>query len=154
MKKIILVPALLGVMGIGGLIAVAGNNTFEAAAETGVNGNKVVEGTNKISESGGTNVQVSNATTGQNRLSADEIEKKALELVTGDDAIITDLEYDDEGKWGYYEVDIVTREAEYELKLDAITGELLHKEVEQHEDENDYYDEVFDDYNDDDGYDD
>ena len=35
-------------------IAVAGNNTFEAAAETGVNGNKVAEEANKVSESGST----------------------------------------------------------------------------------------------------
>ena len=127
MKKIVLVPALIGVMGIGGLIAVAGNNTFEAA--------NIAEEPVKSSE--------------QVRLSVEEIEKRALELVNGDGAIITDVEFESEGKWSHFEVEIVTKEAEYELKLDAFTGELLEKEVDRHDDDDDYYEEINDDRYDD-----
>ncbi|WP_052124233.1 PepSY domain-containing protein [Ureibacillus manganicus] len=127
MKKIVLVPALIGVMGIGGLIAVAGNNTFEAA--------NIVEEPVKSSE--------------QVRLSVEEIEKKALELVNGDGAVITDIEFESEGKWSHFEVEIVTKEAEYELKFDAFTGELLEKEVDRQDDDDDYYEEINDDRYDD-----
>lgn len=122
------------------LVAVRGNNTFEAATEPVVNSNTVVEESNKVSKS---NNAVVEAPSEQKRLSVEEIEKKALAFVSGDGAVVTDFEFESEGKWSHYEVEVITKEAEYELKLDAITGELLHKEVDRHDDDDDYYDEVY-----------
>ncbi|RUL49344.1 PepSY domain-containing protein [Lysinibacillus antri] len=96
MKKIILVPALLGVMGLGGVIAVAGGNIVGSANQANV-------------------------------LTKVEIEKKALDVVQGK---ITELEFENEGTKSYYEVEIVTSDAEYDLKLDAFTGDLLRKKKE------------------------
>ncbi|SOC38639.1 PepSY domain-containing protein [Ureibacillus acetophenoni] len=139
MKKIILVPALIGVMGIGGLIAVTGNNTINAEAES-VNKSYVMDDDNQV-------VKTTEQTSKQERLSAEAIEKKALEIVK--DGIIKELEFEREGKWSYFEVEVLTKEAEYELKLDAFTGELLEKEIDFHDDEDDYYEELYDDRYDD-----
>ncbi|RTQ93641.1 PepSY domain-containing protein [Lysinibacillus telephonicus] len=97
MRKVILVPALLGVMGIGGIIAVAGGNIVGSADSP-------------------------------KKLSASEIEKKALAEVNG---TITDFEFEREGTRSYYEVEIITSDAEYDLKFDAFTGELLKKRKER-----------------------
>lgn len=93
MKKIILVPALLGVMGIGAALAVSGGNLTGSA-----NNQKV--------------------------LTLDAIENKALAEVNG---TIRDIEYAKVGTKNYYEVEVVTADAEYDLKFDAVTGELLKK---------------------------
>ncbi len=90
MKKIILVPALLGVMGIGGLIAVAGGSLVGSASE----------------------------------LTIDQIKEKALAEVKG---TIREVEVEIEGNKKYYEIEVVTKDAEYELKFDATTGELVKK---------------------------
>lgn len=97
MRKVILVAALLGVMGIGGVIAVAGGNIVGSADSP-------------------------------KKLSASEIEKKALAEVNG---TITDFEFEREGTRSYYEVEIITSNAEYDLKFDAFTGELLKKRKER-----------------------
>lgn len=138
MKKIVLVPALMGVMGIGGLIAVAGNNTINAESVNNLDDNF------KVNSVAATEKSSAN----QERLTVEAVEKKALELVA--DGIITDLEFEREDGWNYFEVEVLTKEAEYDLKLDAFTGELLEKEVDHHDDEDDYYDELYDDdrYND------
>lgn len=93
MKKIILVPALLGVMGIGAALAVSGGSLTGSA-----NNQKVI--------------------------TLDVIEKKALAEVNG---TIRDIEYDKVGTKNYYEVEVFTADAEYDLKFDAVTGELLKK---------------------------
>lgn len=93
MKKIILVPALLGVMGIGAALAVSGGNLTGSA-----NNQKVI--------------------------TLDVIEKKALAEVNG---TIRDIEYGKVGTKNYYEVEVFTADAEYDLKFDAVTGELLKK---------------------------
>ena len=92
MKKRILVPVILGVMGIGGLTAIA------------------------IEEIG----YASNEKT----LTFEEIEKKVLSEVDG---VVTDIDFETIGIKSYYEVEVITGEEEYELKLDAISGELLRK---------------------------
>lgn len=143
MKKVILVPALIGVMGIGGLIAVAGNNTINAEAES-VNKSYVMDDESSNFKQV---VKSTEQTSKPERLSAEAIEKKALEIVK--DGIITELEFEREGKWSYFEVEVLTKEAEYELKLDAFTGELLEKEIDFHDDEDDYYEELYDDRYDD-----
>jgi len=97
MKKIILVPALLGVMGIGGIIAVAGGEIVGSAD------------TSKV-------------------LTKSQIEKKVLAEVDGK---ITEIDFDKEGLISLYEVEVVTSEAEYDLKFDAFTGELLKKKIDE-----------------------
>ncbi|MCP1146144.1 PepSY domain-containing protein [Lysinibacillus endophyticus] len=96
MKKIILVPALLGVMGIGGLVALGDGNIIGSANSADI-------------------------------LSKSEIEKKALKEVNGK---ITELEYEKEGLKSFYEVEVTTSDAEYDLLFDAQTGELLKKHKE------------------------
>ncbi|MEK9199739.1 PepSY domain-containing protein [Ureibacillus sp. FSL E2-3493] len=96
MKKVILVPVLLGVMGIGGIIAVTGGNiTGSANAE---------------------------------KLTTSEVEKKALAEVKG---TIRDIEFETGVTRSYYEVEVITDDAEYDLKLDAFSGELLKKTKER-----------------------
>ena len=92
MKKIILVPAILGVMGIGGVMAIAFEKTSSA------NNDKI--------------------------LTFEEIEKKALAVINGN---VKDIDLESNGFKSYYEVEIITDDAEYELKLDASSGELLKK---------------------------
>ncbi|WP_052130013.1 PepSY domain-containing protein [Ureibacillus sinduriensis] len=101
MKKIILVPALLGVMAIGGIIAVSGGNLVGSAD------------TSKV-------------------LTKNEIKKIALAEVKGD---ITEIDFDIEGTRKVYEVEIVTADAEYDLKYDALTGKLLKKTKDDHDDD-------------------
>lgn len=90
MKKIILVPALLGVMGIGGFIAVTGGSLVGSASE----------------------------------LTIDQIKEKALSEVNG---TIREVELENEGSRKYYKIEVVTEDAEYDLKFDATTGELINK---------------------------
>lgn len=95
MKKIILVPALLGIMSIGGVIAVSGDNLVGSADSS-------------------------------KELTKNEIEKKALAEVEVDGKI-TEIELEKEGAALLYEVEIVTADAEHDLKFNALTGELLKK---------------------------
>ena len=103
MKKVILVPALLGVMGIGGIIAVAGESLVGSASE----------------------------------LSAEQIKEKALNEVNGK---IKEFEIEKEGNKKYYEIEIVTKDAEYELKYDASTGDLVRKHKDDLDDKKPYFD--------------
>lgn len=93
MKKIVLIPALIGVMGIGGMIAIAGEDLIGSADDS-------------------------------KRLTAEQIEKKALEEVNGK---IAKLELETEGTKSFYEIEVITNGAEYDLKFDALSGELLKK---------------------------
>ena len=119
MKKRILVPAIIGVMGIGGLMTIALEETSFASND-------------KI-------------------LTIEEVKKKALAEVDG---TITDIDFEKSSFKNYYEVEIITDETEYDLKLDATSGKLLKKEKEplDYDDDNDDWDDQFDD--DDDRYDD
>ncbi|HWK22034.1 MAG TPA: PepSY domain-containing protein [Ureibacillus sp.] len=96
MKKVILVPALVGIMGIGGIIAVAGEDLISFAESSKL-------------------------------LTKSEIKTKALAEVNG---TITEIEYEHERNKSYYEVEVMTNDAEYDLVLDAITGEILSKRKE------------------------
>ncbi|MEG0449471.1 MAG: PepSY domain-containing protein [Lysinibacillus sp.] len=102
MKKIIVIPALVGVLGIG---AAVGSTTLLAG---------------KAQE--------------QKALTVQEIEKKALAIVKG---TVTDIEFDKESTGDVYEVEITTATEEYDLKLDAYTGELLKQKVETLNDDDD-----------------
>ena len=95
MKKFLLVPALLGVMGIGAAVTLI-PDSFTGSAKA------------------------QSTTT----LTLEQIKQKALTEVNG---TIRDIEYDQKGTKSYYEVDVIATDAEYELKYDAVTGELLQK---------------------------
>lgn len=100
MKKVILVPVLLGAMGIGGVIAVTGGNITGSA--------------------------------NSEKLTTSEIEKKALAEVKG---TVSDIELETGVTKSYYEVEVITDDAEYDLKLDAFSGELLKKTKERLDDD-------------------
>lgn len=99
MKKFLLVPALLGVMGIGAAVTL-------------------------IPESLTGSANAQSTTT----LTLEQIKQKALTEVKG---TIRDIEYDQKGTKSYYEVDVITADAEYELKYNAVTGELIRKNKDQ-----------------------
>lgn len=92
MKKIILVPALLGVMGIGAIFAVTNGDLTGSA--------------NKV-------------------LTVDEIQKKALAEVNG---AILDVQLDKSSLQSYYQVNVAKADETYDLIFDAKTGELLNKD--------------------------
>lgn len=93
MKKRILVPAILGVMGIGGAFAVYGDQLIGSANNDNV-------------------------------LTLEQIEQKALKEVNG---TIQDIEFERNVMTSYYDVEVATADAEYDLKFDANTGKLLVK---------------------------
>lgn len=62
-----------------------------------------------------------------NQLSIEEIEKKALSEVNG---TIKDIELDNGVFKNYYEVEVITEDAEYDLKMNAKTGEVVRKNKE------------------------
>lgn len=69
-------------------------------------------------------------TANQTLLTVDAIKQKALALVAG---TITKVKYENKGAQGYYEVKIVTTTTKYELKFNAVTGELVKQETDHHE---------------------
>lgn len=92
MKKVIVIPALLGAMGIGGALALSSNLVGSADSSA----------------------------SDSNILSVAEVKKKALETVNGKI------------------VEIETKDAEYELKIDALTGDVLKNKKELHDDDDDW----------------
>lgn len=88
-------------------------------------------------------------TTAPRKLSVNEIKAKALSVVNGK---IVEVDFDNDDNRSYYEVEIITNNAEYELKFDAYTGALLKKEVDDLDDDydDDDHDDDYDDDNDDD----
>lgn len=102
-KKMLLVPALLGVVGVS---ATVGSTNADAA------------------------------------YTLEQIKNLALTEVNG---TITDIEYENKGTRSYYEVEVSTTDAQYELKYDATTGALLKKEIESY-DEDDYDDDDYYEY--------
>ena len=118
MKKVIVIPALLGAMGIGGALALSSNLVGSADSSA----------------------------SDSNILSVAEVKKKALETVNGK---IVEIEKEKEGSRTYYEVEIETKDAEYELKIDALTGDVLKNKKELHDDDddqdNDWDDDRYDD---------
>lgn len=92
MKKIVVVPALLGAMAIGGILTLS---------------------TDLIGSADNSDI-----------ITMAEAEKKALEAVKGK---VVEIEKEKEGTKIYYEVEIETKDAEYELKIDALTGEIVRK---------------------------
>lgn len=73
-----------------------------------------------------TTTTTTDSATIQTPLSVEAIKQKALEIVNG---TITEVDYERKGAQGYYEVEVVTNTAKYELKFNAVTGELLKKEI-------------------------
>lgn len=103
MKKIVVVPALLGAMAIGGILTLS---------------------TDLIGSADNSDI-----------ITMAEAEKKALEAVKGK---VVEIEKEKEGTKIYYEVEIETKDAEYELKIDALTGDVLKNKKELHDDDDDW----------------
>ncbi|MHA6260463.1 PepSY domain-containing protein [Sporosarcina sp. CAU 1771] len=91
MKKWMMIPALAGVVALGGVALVANADKAD----------------NWLTES---------------YVSVQDVEKKAVEAVGG---IVTDIELDSEDEGFIYEVDVQVDEIEYELDIDAVSGEVL-----------------------------
>lgn len=166
MKKLLVVPAMIGVLGASAIFGASASNaaetyTFEqikAKALAEVNGTILdfdyeVKGTKSYYEF---DILASNqkyelkydAVTGDliekdvervkskdltkyqsaasnPTFSVDQIKEKALNVVQG---TITEVDLERKGTQSYYEVEVVTADYEYELKFNAVTGELLKKE--------------------------
>lgn len=69
--------------------------------------------------------QTTTTSTNQTLLTVEVIKAKALAEVNG---TITEVDLERKGTQSYYEVEVLTATAEYELKYNAVTGELLKKE--------------------------
>ncbi|PZX01653.1 putative membrane protein YkoI [Psychrobacillus insolitus] len=65
-------------------------------------------------------------------LAVDEVKKMALKEVSGK---VTSIELDDDWNRKVYEVEVLTADFDYDLKFDAITGELLKTEKENLDDD-------------------
>lgn len=91
MKKIVIIPSLLGAMAIGGVLAFSSD--IIGSAEDSI-------------------------------ISMAEAEQKALGVVNGK---VVDIEKEKQGTKIYYDVEIETKDAEYDLKIDAITGDIVKK---------------------------
>ena len=65
-------------------------------------------------------------------LAVDEVKKIALKEVSGK---VTSIELDDDWNRKVYEVEVLTADFDYDLKFDAITGELLKTEKENLDDD-------------------
>ncbi|WKA53694.1 PepSY domain-containing protein [Planococcus shixiaomingii] len=119
-KKTIYVATTAGVLAFGGMVFAntdsVDNETTTAPKQATAVGS---QSTAKVSE---------------DFLSFDEISKKALEIADG---TITDIEFDDYQNKHHYDVEIYHNGYEYDLKLDAASGEVLEQKREKEDDEDD-----------------
>ena len=126
MKKFIYIPVAVGVLTFGGVVLAntANTNTGEAPAEN-------VES--------GTSNQTNGSTGSANEqfLTFDDVSSKALEIANG---TITDIELDQRARTPHYEVDVFHEGYEYDLKFDAVTGEVLEQKRERDDRDDDDFD--------------
>lgn len=119
MKKIIYIPAVAGILALGG---VAWANTDANPQESTVQ----AENTTDLK------ADTSQSKNQKQFLTFDEASVKALQEVDGK---ITDIELDRDDRVPHFEIDIDKDGYEYDLKLDAVTGEIL--EQKRGKDDND-----------------
>lgn len=126
MKKFIYIPVAVGVLTFGGVVLAntANPNTGGAPAEN-------IES--------GTSNQTSNSTGTANEqfLTFDDVTSKALAIANG---TITDIELDQRARTPHYEVDVFHDGYEYDLKFDAVTGEVLEQKRERDDRDDDDFD--------------
>lgn len=106
MKKTIYVATTVGVLAFGGIVYANTDSTVNDAS----------------------NAPASNQNSAENLMSFEEISEKALEVADGK---ITDIELDANRNSPHYEVDVLHDGYEYDLKLDAVTGEVLNENREK-----------------------
>lgn len=120
MKKFIYIPVTVGVLAFGGVV-LANTQNPDAPAATSQTEN-----------------QTSNSTQDQEQfLSFDEVSSKALGIANG---TITDIELDQNARTPHYEVDIWYDGYDYDLKFDAVTGEVLEQKKEREDRDDDDFD--------------
>lgn len=127
MKKMIYIPAAAGILALGG---VAWANTDANPQESTVQAETATD----------LKADASQSTNQKQFLTFDEASAKALQEVDGK---ITDIELDRDDRVPHFEIDIDKGGYEYDLKLDAVTGEILEQKREK--DDNDDNDDDRDD---------
>ena len=121
MKKMIYIPAAAGILALGGI---AWANTDANPQESNV----------QAENDQGVKTESSQPTNQPEFLTFDEASAKALQEVDGK---ITDIELERDGRVPHFEVDIDKDGYEYDLKLDAVTGEILEQKREKDDNDDD-----------------
>lgn len=121
MKKLIYIPAAIGVLAFGGIVFANTDANPAPAPQQGTVTNNV--------EAQKTNAQ----TEGQKEfITFDEVSEKALAIANG---TITDIELDADDRRPHYEVDVYHDSYEYDIKFDAVTGEVLEQKRDRDDDD-------------------
>ncbi|RNF38505.1 PepSY domain-containing protein [Planococcus salinus] len=118
MKKLIYIPMTVGILGFGGIVLA---NTDTAEEQTGTTS----------PEPAVVQVEEGSADSAE-RLSFEEVSAKALKVVNG---MVTDVELDSDDGRRHYDIEIKDGEFEYELELDAYSGEVLKQEKDADDDD-------------------
>lgn len=119
-KKTIYAATTVGVLAFGGMVFA---NTDSVENET----------ISTLKQSTAVESQ-STTKSGEQLLSFEEISQKALEIANG---TITGIELDDDSNKLHYDVEIYHDGYEYELELDAVSGEVLEQNREKEDDDDD-----------------
>lgn len=122
MKKIIYIPAAIGALAFGGVVLANTQNSEAPATDPTTNEAENQTSSNSVQEK---------------FLSFDEVSSKALGIANG---TITDIELDQTARTPHYEVDIWADGYEYDLKFDAVTGEVLEQKKEREDRDDDFDD--------------
>ena len=117
MKRIIYIPAAIGVLAFGGIV-LANTNTNEGLAPDSGNSTETQEKVPVLSANPGQGVMI-----GFERAAS-----IALELAEGN---VTDIELSEDDGHREYEVEIRNGEYEYDFDIDAFTGEVLEQDRER-----------------------
>lgn len=121
MKKFIYIPVTVGVLAFGGVVLANTQNSETPAANST---------TNQAENGTGNSAQ-------ENFLSFDEVSSKALGIANG---TITDIELDQNARTPHYEVDVWYDGYDYDLKFDAVTGEVMEQKKEREDRDDDDFD--------------
>lgn len=126
MKKLIYIPAAIGVLAFGGIVFANTDANPAPVPQPGTVTNNV--------EAQKTTAQPNGA---EEFITFDEVSKKALEIVNGK---ITDIELDTDDGRPHYEVDVYHDSYEYDIKFDAVTGEVLEQKRNRDDNDDDFDD--------------
>lgn len=124
MKKMIYIPAAAGILALGG---VAWANTDATPTDSKV----------QAESEQGIKAESSKSTNQKQFLTFDQASAKALREVDGK---ITDIELERDGRVPHFEIDIDKDGYDYDLKLEAVTGEILEQKREKDDNDDDWDD--------------